>query len=222
MTEASPRRGTIGYLVAAVALIGVVVGLVLVFGVVRPPALEPLAGSGSTPPGGVAWTEWNDRDGCEALVVARADGSTRVVACDDGLGELVGWTDRGIAFLGWAKEARVLTYRDPNTGLIAASDPYPGTDYYGPFGDVDVDSNGGLTVRDRVSGEVIWQVDAAGRYTVDQGWRSPDGAWYVLVDSFDRLLVVPAGGTRTPVIWANVDHDSYVQRVVWEGTDPRD
>jgi hypothetical protein len=72
---------------------------------------------------------------------------------------------------------------------------------------------GRLVVRD--GGTVLWSVAARGSYEVAAGWTSPDGRWVALQDTADRLLLVPADGSRDPVVWAE-DLDPFVP-IVWRG-----
>jgi hypothetical protein len=205
-----PRRDA-RWLIAAAVLAVAVVGLVLAFGVVRPPALEPLTDPGFD--GAVALVTW-DREAC--LVVVGPDGASSQVRCDDDLGELVAWTDEGIVLRTWRGAGPELETVDATTGETVAR--REDTDELG-WPDPDVDGarvvDGRLVVRD--GGTELWSVAARGSYEVVGGWTSPDERWVALRDTADRLLLVPADGSSDPVVWAD-DLDPYAP-LVWRGED---
>lgn len=218
-----PRRSLAALVAAAIALV-VIVALVLLFGVARPPTVTPLADDPApAPPGGVAWTSWDAGEEC--LHVATPDGSTRELRCSRaGGGEIRGWDEDGITLLdrGPTQELVVI---DPATGEVAArralpSDPEPGEDREPrPLGSGGIDSryeDGVLTVRHVDEDVVLWAVEAPENYRVDQGAVSPDGEWVVLLDGVGRLLLVPADGSAAPRLWAETEVSWQVP--VWEQT----
>ncbi len=217
-----PPRGLLTLIGAGVALVATVV-LVLVFGVARPPALTALADDPTPPPpGGVAWTSWDDDEQC--LRVVAPDGSTRELRCvRDGGGEILAWDGDGIVLVdhGPAQELIVI---DPVTGEVverrSAGDPDPLEDRQPRrLGAGGVDSryeDGVLTVRNVEDDVVLWEVEAPENYRIDQGAISPDGDWVVLLDGVGRLLLVPADGSAAPRVWAETG--SSWQVPVWEGT----
>ncbi len=221
-TREEPGGGSVGYLVAAVALIAVVVGLVIAFGVVRPPALASVADGGTRPSGGIAFVEWSSRAGCPTLTVVRPNGVRHSSDCDTGLGDLVGWTSDGIVVSTWQDSGQALRTLDPDTFATLSSAPTD-VNVYAPSGDTITtqrSANGILTVYSRAYHRELWRVDAPDRYDVVRGIASPDGQWFALVDSADRLLIVPADGSSPPRVWASgIDADLW-PGLVWEGTRP--
>jgi hypothetical protein len=204
-----PRRDA-RWLVAAAVLATVVVGLVLVFGVVRPPALEALTDPDFD--GAVAVVTW-DREPC--LRVVGPDGGVSEVRCDGELGELVAWTEEGIVLRTWRGAGPELETVDARTGeTIARRDDGDDASAW-PEPDVDAArvEDGRLLVRD--GSTELWSVAARGGYEVLAGWTSPDGRWVALQDAADRLLLVPADGSAAPVVWAE-DIEGH-SPIVWRG-----
>jgi len=217
---ATPRERSTALFVAAFALIAVVATLVLVFGVTRPPALLAITQANLTPPDGIAWMSWDDRDERQVLSVADVRGGGSTFDIGSGGGELVGWTDRGLALFEWKDRGRI-TYVDPASGIVVASEESGyGTLSLDDRDDVVVTGWGATHVRLRSNDALVWSVSASGGYTIRSGWISPDGDWVALVDSSGRILLVPADGSTPPVIWANVEPHSAPYRIVWQGTEP--
>ncbi|MCA1782295.1 MAG: hypothetical protein LC679_09025, partial [Intrasporangiaceae bacterium] len=110
------QRSTIA-LVAAALLLVVVVVLVLVFGIARPPALPNLTDQPDpAPSAAVAWTSYDGDDGA-CLYVARTDGTTEPLECNNLDGQVWAWDDDGIAvFIYGPRDA--LQIIDPATGEI--------------------------------------------------------------------------------------------------------
>jgi hypothetical protein len=211
------ERGSIAYLLGGVGLIAIVAILVMVFGVVHPPALPSLKSAGVTPPASVAWTQFDDVDNCTALVVARPDGSVDRLACDENGGDVLAWTNDGIVVLSWVPSGSVLLTRDPSTGDVVSRETTTG-DYGGNFmSSVSSFRRGGsLVVSLDPGGRELWTVDVRSGYDVRAGSLSPDGAWVVMTDTADRLLLVRASG-GDPAIWAGDAGTSWMGPV-WEGT----
>jgi hypothetical protein len=207
----APRREA-RWLVAAAVLAAVVVTLVLVFGIVRPPQLAALDDPGFDE--AVALVTWDDEP---CLVVVGADGSSSVVRCDDQLGDLIAWTDEGIVLESWGASGPSLVTVDATTGETIARGA---GDADGMWPEPDIDAawveDGRLVVRD--GSTELWSVAASGSYEVTAGWTSPDGRWVALQDSADRLLLVPADGSREPVVWAEAV-ETYTP-LVWRGGSP--
>lgn len=205
-------------LVAAALVAVVVVALVLVFGVARPPQLASIADDPAiTPPARLATHGWEDGDHC--VTVVELDGTTRRPWCSQDSAELVGWTERGVVLRTYGRSAELELTIDPDDGEVVASE-HGRTDHLGrdrgdavtsarPAGD-DV-----LEVR-TAEGTVLWRVEAPDSYQVSYGWRSPDGRTVALIDSADRLLLVPADGSRQPRVWAEDVPNRY--EVAWEGS----
>ncbi len=213
-------RRTVGYLVAAAAVIAIVAGLVLAFGVVRPPSLVAVADSNPEVPGGVAFVQWDERGSCPSLHVVLPDGVQRTGTCDSSLGQVVGWTSRGIVVVVWVSTGEVLRIYDPASLEVIASGASSG-DAQQDMSDLittERSADGILTVYTGGSHTALWSVRAPARYDVTGGSRSPDGRWYALVDSFGRLLLVPADGSRAPLVWAAGLSQGLWPGPVWEGS----
>jgi hypothetical protein len=204
-------------LIGAGVLIVVVVALVLVFGIARPPELATLADDPApAPTAAVAWTAF-DRDG-SCLYVAEPDGTTESLRCDLEGGDIWGWDDDGIALLTYGL-TEDLQRIDPQTGETLERERLDGIDPSRPPLTARVagrNQDGTLTVIRHDSEDVVWEVDAPEGYTINDGALSPDGEWVVMVDSAERVLVVPADGSAEPRIWA--DGANVWQAPVWEGT----
>ncbi len=208
----SPRRSTALFAAAAV-LIAVVATLVLLFGVTRPPALPSIAEAGVTPPGAVAGVLWSSGESCTALVVIRPDGTRHQVTCRSALGEVLGWPAIGIATTTWDGPDPGIDYLDPESGAVVRHDTsQEGASPVYEGGVVNEWRDGTLVVRANDSGVALWTVGASSRYSVNAASLSPDGRWYALIDSFDRLLIVPSDGSSAPAVWATGRHDGRVAR----------
>ncbi|MEX1176937.1 MAG: hypothetical protein WEB09_00615 [Nitriliruptor sp.] len=211
-TTTAGRRSA-ALLVAAGVVATAVVAAVLAFGVVQPPQLDPLEDPSFD--GAVAYLSWRDEP---CVTTVAPDGAQDEVWCDRG-GELVAWTDAGLVVRSWEPDGTLLRI-DPATGdelggpdLEAIGDRHtsPRPDVVGPAA---AGRDGELEVR--LDGRTLWSVEADERYEVTGGWRSPDGAWVALLDSADRLLLVPADGSAPPVVWSE-DVEPHVD-LVWRGT----
>lgn len=215
-TTSRPDR-SIPALVAAAVVIAIVIGLVLLLGIARPPQLDRLADAPQpAPSAAVAWTAF-DRDG-SCLEVARPDGTSRSLRCDLDGGEVLAWDDEGIALSAFGPSPQVHLI-DPATGeqrggqdLDEGGRPYPGqmSELHSQHTD------GTLTVMRDDTLQVIWEVEAPEGYRVWQGTTSPDGEWVAMLDSTGRLLVVPADGSAEPRIWVEEAGDGSAP--VWQGT----
>jgi hypothetical protein len=206
---------SIPLLIAAGVLVLLVVGAVLVFGVQRPPALDTLADAPEPgPDAGIAYVVERPDGGC--VEIARPDGTVVGPWCDRRGGELVGWTDEGLLLRYWdgTEAVRIL---DPETGEVvgrardrAWREPYDHHDVWTEHRD------GELIVRLDEDDTELWRVEVTDRYEIRTSATSEDGAWVAMVDSADRLLVVPADGSAPPRVWTT-DVSSW-QWPVWEGT----
>jgi hypothetical protein len=213
-TDGPSRRPLL--LVAAGLVAVVIVALVLLVGVVRPPTLEPLADPAFD--GTVAVASW-ERDWC--LSIIDAGGSRTEVRCDGSGGELLGWPDEGVLVRAWEGDDEYLLTVDPRTGetldrtRVVLDEEHEAWWLEPDVGPVSP-RDGQLVVRYR--NEVVWSVEADEPYEVTAGWASPDGRWLILQDSADRLLVVPTDGSAPPAVWAE-DVDPWAS-VAWQGATP--
>jgi len=203
-------------LVAAAVLVVVAIGLVLVFGIARPPQLATVTEDPTpSPEASLAWTRWADGGSC--LITLDPQGVEDEVGCGYEGQELVAWTDEGIMLLGPGPPGSA-SIIDPATGeMVGQLDVDP--DGWSEPRDSAVHSttvDGTLTVLLRDSGTELWRVEAPENYRIRDGVLSPDERFVVLVDSADRLLLVPADGSAEPRVWAEVE-ESWVQPV-WEGS----
>jgi hypothetical protein len=220
---ASPMGRDVRYLVATAVLIVGVVAAVLLFGVQRPPALDPVtSGQPPEPPASLAWSGWTEDGDCVRVVDPR--GTTRELTCDHDGGELVAWDDEGLVLLTWSGSGQRLETLDPDTGELVSSrtvsDIEAALDHEREFGDTALYSRwreGVLTVTEDSPGDtVLWAVEAPESYRVDRGVLAPDGRVVAGVDSAGRLLVFDAAGEEAPRLW----HDDLPEwgPLVWEGT----
>jgi hypothetical protein len=218
-------RGDLRYLIGAAALVVVVGALALVFGIVRPPAFEGLtAAQGAALPGGVAWTEYNERSDCTDLMVARPNGEVESVKCLNGLDRVIGWTEDGIVTVSYGESGERMDTRDPVTGDVLLSRDVAGyDDRPADQGDGAVFSaerrDGSLVLVDH-SGTPVWETQADARYEIGTIAGSPDGNWVAMTDSAERLLVVRADGSEPPAIWATGIVEWSWMDLIWEGTEP--
>jgi hypothetical protein len=222
LTPTTPERPqatgpdrSVTLLVVAGVLVLVVVGAVLLFGIQRPPTVASLAEDPApAPSAAVAYLTQQGSQGC--VRVALPDGTTAGPWCDRMGGELVGWDEQGILLRRWdgAETVRVI---DPETGEVvgrardrAWQEPYDHQAVWTEHRD------GELIVRLEADDTELWRVTAPEPYQITTSARSADGDWIALVDSADRLLVVPADGSAPPREWTR-DVASW-QWPVWEGT----
>jgi len=215
-------RRSVALLVAAAVLVLVVVAIVLLFGVVRPPALPALSDAPTpAPPAAVAWSAW-ERDG-SCVTAAWPDGRVdEELHCESDGGEVVAWTQEGIVLTTWRGAGSEEVVVDPATGEVVdwrtvEPDGDPPEPVGGPSGAVHTERRDGVLVVTDDRHRVLWEVEAADAYEVTSGARSRDGGWYAMVDSAERLLVVPADGSASPRVWA--EGVPRWQRVVWQGTE---
>jgi hypothetical protein len=214
--EATPGR-SLPALIAAAGLVVVAVALVLMFGVARPPALSSLADQPEpAPSASVAWSAWDGDSAC--IHVARPDGGTSKVTCDQDAGEVLAWDDDGIAVWSWGPSDAV-RWIDPATGEEQRRERMDDERIFDRWGSGVIrsrTSDGVLTVTNDETGGVLWAVQAPESYRVHEGSISPDGAWIAMFDSAERLLVVPADGSTEPRVWT--DDGTSWEGLIWEGT----
>jgi hypothetical protein len=200
-TAPDPAGRSLPLLLAAAGLVVAVTAAVLVFGVSRPPALQPLADHlDDAPQDALAWLGWGDDGQC--LSVAWPDGTSTRPHCDEQSGELLGWVDDHTVLLAsWAAESRAIEV-DVRDGSVRGNRPRS---------EVSARTlSDGLTVtreRDELlvlgeDGTELWRVDAPADYRIDWSFVAPDGRHAALVDNAGRLLVVATDGSTPPRVWA--------------------
>lgn len=206
-------------LAAAAVLVVAVVGLVLVFGVNRPPQLDDLATAPDpAPQGRVAWVTWDDGDEC--LQVLDPTGEVEDVRCDrDGVGgEVAGWEGDAVVLSSWEVEDQEQLV-DVATGDVTTR-PAEGEDddgFRNPTAELRTERRDGvLTVE--VEGSEVWTTPADEAYDVREAHVSADGTTVLLVDEADRLLIVPADGSAEPRVWTD-QMPRYVT-LAWEAAAP--
>jgi hypothetical protein len=218
-TPAESRAGrpdrSVPLLIGAAVLVLLVVGAVLVFGVDRPPSLSSLTDV-ATPAPSTSVAYLAERGDGTCVRVAQPDGTLVGPWCDRMGGEVVGWDDDGILLRRWDGVETVRAI-DPATGEVvgrapdrAWSEPYDQAVVWTEYRD------GELIVRSEEDDTQLWRVEASDRYEIRSSALSADGDWIAMVDSADRLLVVPADGADAPRVWASDVADW--QWPVWEGT----
>lgn len=217
--DGPPRDRSVPLLLAAAAVIVATVVVVLVFGVNRPPALEPLAAGPDTPSEGLVRITWRADSAClEVFTVA--EGRTELT-CDLDGGEILGWKDDVIALRTWSQvgeellligedgEVRSRRLIGPEESQRLPVSPYAGART--------THRDGRLTVTVAATGTVAWEVEAASNYRVEVNALSADGRWLAMVDTASRLLVVAADGSAPPRVWVE-GLGSPWDAIVWEGT----
>lgn len=228
---AGPGR-TWAWIAAAAVIVVATVGIVVVFGVERPPDLEPVDPSASAAPdASVAWTRFESDGPCVSVV--RPDGSGGEIACGLPDGRLVGWDDSGLLLESFRDDPE-LAVLDPSTGEVVRRESLDGparadlrevTTRRPSTADGATDDRSGappLRVEARDDGDaVVAVIDAGPGYDVRFGAYAPDGDWVALIDTAGRLLAVPVdgqgAGTGPPRLW----HDDVdASQLVWEGTQP--
>lgn len=199
--------------IAAVVVVGLVVGLVLVFAFIPLPEYGSLADEpDSSIPGTVAFARWDDGDLCVWTIPA-GGGDEREVLCDNniGFGEISpGWTPDGMLVVeqfGPSKE--VFRIIDPETGETIDRISFEQTGAFdGPVGREFVVTQDGLSVYvdgDRDSAQlllespsgserVVLEVEGPADYRFDWARLSPDGEWILTQDSEGRLIIVAVEG----------------------------
>ncbi|MEY3020756.1 MAG: hypothetical protein RLZZ272_1740 [Actinomycetota bacterium] len=213
------RDRSVLLLAAAAVVVLVTVGLVLTFGVNRPPELGGLVAGSDAPPEGIARISWREDEAC--LEVLRVGEEPREVTCQFEGGELLGWRDGTIAMRTWSSVGEELVFVEEATGAVTRRlvPPEESKDLpTSPYGAVRALTSGGtMTVTDAASGAVVWRVEVPSNYRIDVSARTGDGAWIAMVDSASRLLLVAADGSAPPRVWVEDLGNSY-DPLLWEGT----
>lgn len=211
------RRRSVLLLVAAGALVVATVAAVMLFGVVRPPALATI-GDGA-PPAAVAWSQWDADRQC--IMAASTSGEVTSVVCDRDYADLVAWTDEGIVAHRWQASGSEVVL-DPATGAVLDRRPIP-EDREPVYTDNAITTyheDGMRIVEDAETRQVLWRVEIASVYDVYGGTVSPDGRWIAAGDSARRLLLFDRNSDQGPMLWAS-DVDAG-WNVIWQGSDRRE
>lgn len=213
--RSAPNRST-PLLIAAAVLVVTVVGIVLLFGVKRPPALPLLSESPDpAPSAAIAWADSGNDELC--IHVARPDGTVTQVRCDPQGGQLLGWPDDDRIVIARHDGRGSVADIDPATGeVIAVRAQDAGAEPPGPPpADAVISYREDAALVVEHDGTELWRVTAPEGYDVHSSSVSPDARFIAMTDTADRLLVVPADGSHPPRIWAD-DVESWTIPV-WEG-----
>ena len=222
MPDVASRTGDrpVVALLAAAALIAfVTVGLVVRFGLVPPPALEPVDAA-TRPEVALAISGWRDDRRAQCIDVVEVDGTVRELRCTMDGGPLVGWDERGILVLRFGPTGERLDVIDPATGVVVSSST-TGPDVVMPGewgGMLDVRREGRMLIMRDDDGSVRWEVEAPDSYRINATARDARTGMVALLDEAGRLLVLPSGADA-PRVWVE-DVGARYGELVWQGTGP--
>lgn len=213
MADAAPPVR--GLLVAAAVVAVVTLGLVLRFGLVPPPPLEPVDAA-TRPTRSLALLSFREAADGQCLDVIAPDGTVHEVRFGlDGV-SLAGWDARGVLVVRFGPAGPRLEAIDPTDGTTVA---LPGADADRALDRrtwVDGERDGEtLIVRD-ADGRVVWRVEASDNYRVTAMATEAESGTVALLDAAGRILVLPADAT-VPSVWVD-DVDNDFGELVWEGT----
>ena len=234
--------------VASVVVVGLVVGLVLLFAL-RPAPGYPSLSDQPDPSitGTIAFARW-ERDGmCISTLPAGGGGEEFEVICDQniGFGEFTtGWTPDGLLIVEeFRPSGELFRLVDPATGdtvervpfemTSVTREPLPIDRFSATFDGltVEVDGTRGdphliIFGKDKTE-RIVLSEEGPGDYWYDWATWSPDGNWILLNDSEDRLIIVsPTGDPNPRILTDDIDTwmgASWFIEGIEEGTwDPRE
>lgn len=215
--ERSDERPVGALLIAAGVVALVTLGLVVRFGLVPPPALDPVDAS-TRPSVSLAFSSYRDGDRGQCLDVVAPDGAVRELRCSTQGGPLLGWDERGILVYGYTSTFDALEVIDPVSGEVISSERFdpmrPSPRPTAPG--VIVDRSGRtLTVRDEER-RMLWEVDVPDGYHIQATAVDPASGKLAMLDSARRILVL-APGASAPSVWVE-DSGARFGEIAWEGT----
>ena len=214
-----PSDGPSSRLLVTAAVVAVVtLGIVLRFGLVEPPMLDPVDAS-TRPTVSLALVTYRDVERSQCLDVVTPDGAVRSVRCGlDGVGPLVGWDARGILVVRYLPMGERVEAIDPVTGAITTVPDVDPRDvsmrWSGEWFETDR-AGETLILRDE-GGAVLWRVEAPDNYRISSTALDAAAGRFALLDSVGRLLVLAPGATE-PRVWVD-DVGAEYGELVWEGT----
>lgn len=211
------ERPVVALLVVAAIVAVVTLGLVLRFGLVQPPALDPV--DDATRPGSaLAIASYRDGQRGQCLDVVEPDGSVRELLCRMDGGPLVGWDERGILIIRYSSLGERLEVLDPVSGAVLSSGRFDPRVTMPRLwdGTLTVDRVGRtLTVYDE-DRTVRWRTEAPDGYRINALARDLQTGAIALLDEAGRLLVLPPGADA-PRVWVE-DVGARYGEIVWQGT----
>ena len=212
-------RPVVALLAAAAVVALVTVGLVVRFGLVPPPPLEPVDAA-TRPEAALAISSYRDGQRGQCLDIVEPDGTVRELRCAMDGGPLLGWDEGGILILRFGPTGERVDVIDPATGAVVTSittDPraaMPG----GWGGMLDIERDGRMLILRDDDRSVLWQVEAPDSYRISATARDARTGMVALLDEAGRLLVLPSGADA-PLVWVE-DVGARYGELVWQGTAP--
>ena len=211
----SGQRPVRALLIAAAAVAVVTVGLVLRFGLVPPPPLEPVDAT-TRPTRSLALLSFREAADGQCLDVVAPDGMVREVRCGlDGV-SLVGWDDRGVLVVRFAPAGQRVEAIDPADGTTRVLPDEQARSVLERGGWVDSERDGAVLVVRDAEGRTVWRVEAPDNYRVTAMATDASSGTVALLDAAGRILVLPADAT-VPSVWVDDVHNDFGE-LMWEGT----
>lgn len=201
--------------VATIVLVAVVAAVVIAFGI-RPYPDLPTVAAQPTPriSGSLAYVGWEDRGSC--LYVADPSGSVRDVSCEQQLDGPVRWVDGLIEVHRFGRGGAEVVHVDPATGelTVVATNPREHEPVRPPDRATRADgARAQVTSRDGVARlevrypdggtDILLELEGPRNYRFDDPAWSQDGEWITVLDSGERIIVVPADDGEPARIWVS-------------------